>query len=542
MHELVSLGRSLRPRARLWLLLLATLAASTDVLVYFLLARQLGQLDSQLLSFPWFLPAVLALSLNLILAQHRRALVIDLLARRVCHYQQQMVTRLARLSLPALEELEQEGLDPDTLRERLVGDTALINEAAEPLAGILGHLLLAVLYVLMVVHFWPAAGLLVGLLITVGLVLFLANETVLRKAEARYRQAEDQLLGQAAGIVHGRKEIRANQRLRQGLWRHAIQARAHTLQVTRDRAGWWFGISMVALDGLLLLGAALVVFLVQWLDPQPHEILVTAVVLVTTVPLAMLAQFPVLTRTNTALARLNALEQRLVAAPTAPEAGRRVESFQSLVLRGVVYHYPDVAGDSGFQVGPLALRLEAGRLVFLVGGNGSGKSTLGKLLVGLYPPDRGETLLNDEPVEIAAFGEVFGVSFPDSPVLDRLYGLPDIEPARVRALLTRFGLAESTDYQDGVFTNLALSSGQRKRLAMVVLLLEDRPVLVLDEWAADQDPEFREYFYRELLPELREQGKTVVAISHDDRYFQLADEIWRMRDGQLEIVPGGDHS
>jgi len=534
MRELLNLGRSLRPTGRTWLVLVAALAAASDVLLYFLLARQLGRLDSQLLAFPWFFPALLALLLNLLLAQHRRALVIHLLAGRALHHQQRVVEAIDGLSLPGLE-----GLGDLAVDQRLVGDTTILHEAAEPLGGILGHLLLAVIYVLMVVHLWPAAGLLLGHLIIVGMVLFLANETVLREAEARYRAVEDRLLGQAADMVHGRKEIRAGRRLREGLWRHAVQPTARLLQTTRDRAGWWYAVSVVALDGLLLLGAALVVFLVQWLDPRPHEILVAAVVLSTTVPLAMLAQFPVLTRTDTALARLRDLERQLAHAPRTPSPARRAGRFASLSLRGVEYHYPDVAGDSGFRVGPLDLRLEAGRLVFLVGGNGSGKSTLGKLLVGLYAPQRGETLLNDEPVALGAYGELFGVSFPDSPVLDRLYGLPGVEPARVHALLAQFGLTGSTDYRDGAFTNLALSSGQRKRLAMVVLLLEDRPLLLLDEWAADQDPAFREYFYRELLPALRARGKTVVAISHDDRYFHVADEIWRMRDGQLSVHPGG---
>src|SRR5256885_14002412 len=65
--------------------------------------------------------------------------------------------------------------------------------------------------------------------------------------------------------------------------------------------------------------------------------------------------------------------------------------------------------------------------------------------------------------------------------------------------------------------------------------LEGRPVLVFDEWAADQDPSFRHLFYTELLPELRARGHLLVVISHDDRYFHLADRIVRMEAGRMVL-------
>ena len=68
---------------------------------------------------------------------------------------------------------------------------------------------------------------------------------------------------------------------------------------------------------------------------------------------------------------------------------------------------------------------------------------------------------------------------------------------------------------------------------MVVAYLEQRPFLVFDEWAADQDPVFKEVFYRQLLPELKAAGKTVFVISHDDKYFDCADKLLRMEHGQL---------
>src|SRR6266851_5760672 len=165
-------------------------------------------------------------------------------------------------------------------------------------------------------------------------------------------------------------------------------------------------------------------------------------------------------------------------------------------MRNVVFRYVDKWSDAVFQVGPIDFTLLSGDLVFITGGNGSGKSTFLKLLAAI---------------------------FPDYHLFEKLYGVPDPDPAEVDSLLAQFQLHDKTHLTDGHFSTLDLSQGQRKRLALIVSLLEKRPLLLLDEWAADQDPEFRRKFYYELLPELKRSGETVVAITHDDRYIDEMD-------------------
>jgi putative ATP-binding cassette transporter len=109
-----------------------------------------------------------------------------------------------------------------------------------------------------------------------------------------------------------------------------------------------------------------------------------------------------------------------------------------------------------------------------------------------------------------------------------------VDPKRVRQLLQEVGLDHKVTYQEGRFSTVALSTGQRKRLAMVVALIEDRPIYVLDELSADQDPEFRRRYYEEFLPDLRARGKTLIVVSHDDRYFHLADRVIAMEDGRFK--------
>jgi len=202
-----------------------------------------------------------------------------------------------------------------------------------------------------------------------------------------------------------------------------------------------------------------------------------------------------------------------------------------------------VAGSEPFHLGPIDLNIAQGDIVFIVGENGSGKTTLIKLLLGLYPPQAGEILLNGNAVsdpERDDYRQLFTTVFADYYLFDDL-----VQGSAAQSLdsatkyLERLEIAHKVSVKDGVFSTTDLSTGQRKRLALVNAWLEERPVLVFDEWAADQDPAFRRIFYTELLPDLKRLGKTIIVISHDDRYFDIADQLVRLRAGQVvrEMTP-----
>jgi putative ATP-binding cassette transporter len=198
-----------------------------------------------------------------------------------------------------------------------------------------------------------------------------------------------------------------------------------------------------------------------------------------------------------------------------------------------------------FEVGPIDFTLRAGEIVFITGGNGSGKSTFLKLLVGLYQPSAGELRLNEAQVLASTRDEyrrLFTAVFSDYHLFHRLYGVNNPDLTEIDRLLGQFGLIGKTRLIDGEFSTIDLSAGQRKRLALVVGLLEKRPILVLDEWTADQDPEFRRKFYQELLPELSKGGRTIVAVTHDERYLSelaLPVRTLRMEEGRfVSQAPG----
>jgi putative ATP-binding cassette transporter len=211
-------------------------------------------------------------------------------------------------------------------------------------------------------------------------------------------------------------------------------------------------------------------------------------------------------------------------------------SFEMLECTTLAFSYRDERGQPSFSLEPLNFQLSKGDLVFITGGNGSGKSTFLKVLAGLYPPARGSIALNGVVVgsdNRQGYRSLFSAVFSDFHLFDRVYGIKEVDHRRVRDLLDLTDLSHKTSIVDHEITTTSLSSGQRKRLALVLSLLEDKPILLLDEWAAEQDPSFRRKFYREILPWLKEQEKTVVAVTHDDDHYDIADRVLKMQFGNF---------
>ncbi|MBF0573681.1 MAG: cyclic peptide export ABC transporter [Desulfamplus sp.] len=295
---------------------------------------------------------------------------------------------------------------------------------------------------------------------------------------------------------------------------------------------------------------AIIVFLLPKFDYISGSILIkvtTAVLFIIGPANMVVSAIPLISRANIAVENIYSLEKRLDEASkpykverTSPV--RKITSFEKIDFENLNFSYLDANNTPLFTLGPLNLSVKQGETIFIVGGNGSGKSSLMKLLAGLYYPASGNIILDGSTqinkVTYPAYRELFSVIFGDFHLFDKLYGLDDIDEDQVFKLLKIMQLDRKTEFIDRGFTNTNLSTGQRKRLAMIVALLEKRPICLFDEWAADQDPIFREFFYTTLLQQMKQDGKTVIAVSHDDRYFSFADRIIKMEYGKFVDVVG----
>lgn len=292
---------------------------------------------------------------------------------------------------------------------------------------------------------------------------------------------------------------------------------------------------------LLYVVVAIIVFVVPVISPDFSEYVTTTST--TALFLAgclagLITSIPSLSQANVSAKSLQDLADRLEIKGQEP-AVRRDENFDrisSIELVDVSYRHAGTDPQKRFTLGPISYKFDAGNIYFIRGANGSGKTTLIRILTGLYQPMEGHILVNDLPVSVPAssdYRDIFSAVFSDFYLFKKLYGIHDVNSEVVRELIATFRMEGKVDVVDGAFSDLNFSTGQRKRIALIVALLEEKQIMILDEWAADQDPEFRQEFYEHIIPKLRAMGKTVIAITHDDHYYNMADQVLYLTNGKL---------
>lgn len=361
------------------------------------------------------------------------------------------------------------------------------------------------------------------------------------------REKQDAMFHHFRALTEGTKELKLHRPRREAFLDELLQStaqdyRRHTVAGMTAYAvarGWGNGLFFAFIGGLLLALPA-----IQTVSP-PALTGATMIVLYMMSPLSVILNLmPVFGRAVVALQQVEALGLSL-GTQTAEDApaglARKPAARESLEFVEVTHTYYREQSEYNFVLGPINLSLRPGELVFLVGGNGSGKTTLAKLLVGLYQPESGIIRLNGQPIADAdreAYRQLFSVVFSDFYVFEQLLGLvtPEMDK-QARDYLAQLHLDHKIQVLNGVLSTTELSQGQRKRLALLTAYLEDRPCCVFDEWAADQDPLFKELFYTRLLPELKARGKLVLVITHDDKYFHLADRLLKLEEGRLDENP-----
>lgn len=359
---------------------------------------------------------------------------------------------------------------------------------------------------------------------------------------AKAREQQDTLFKHFRTVTEGTKELKLHYWRRQAFLQEDLQPTAATFRRYNVDGLTLFAVTASWGKLIFFFAVGFVLFALPNFMQLTAETLSGYVLTFTYLMLPMerlVNQLPILSRASIALEKIDALGLSLASSAERVSVPTDIRhSWQELSLQGVTHTYKGDREDSHFILGPVDLKLQPGELVFIVGGNGSGKSTLAKLITGLYIPEAGEIYLDGKRITSENrewYRQHFSAIFADFYLFDRLLGLdtPNLE-AQAQAYLKQLRLDHKVKLVEGKLSTTALSQGQRKRLALLTAYLEDRPIYLFDEWAADQDPVFKELFYTELLGKLRDRGKAILVISHDDHYFHLANRIIKLDYGQVE--------
>src|SRR5882724_2518461 len=420
--------------------------------------------------------------------------------------------------------------------------TAAFTENMPAISNALVQLPNVILYAIVaggsIVYMGWLSWLALMLILAAGAIFLVSYRVVNHRAQAEFGKAfvhYRALLKGFRELVDGAKELKLHRQRRQahlasaigaplnGLARHRIKSSfLYGAAEAWSTTGMFFGIAMVLMfaQGKREIGTGFVVALL-YLMPFVQGIL-------STMPAFSQAEMAV----KAVQELIGTLSQSSDVTDTDTQSANR---WYQISLENVTYRYDSGDPDSSFQIGPMDFSMTAGEVIFVTGGNGSGKTTFIKVLAGLYYPQAGTILVDGAPVAAAGidrYRQRFSSVFFDFHLFDQLYGMSDIDE-KAALYLKHLKLDHKVSVDDGKLSTTNLSQGQRKRLALLTAYLEDRPIYIFDEWAADQDLEFREFFYYEIIPGLKRRNKTVIVISHDERYFHLADRVVKLELGHV---------
>lgn len=455
--------------------------------------------------------------------------------------------RLHTVSLLCESELKRvEDVGQHAISNVLSNETNHLSVAFPVLADGLQQSVLLCVSLAYLAYLSPLA---LGVFVSVVAIGLLAYRGVSKKYKASLTAAafnQTQMVQCISDMLDGSKELRLSKKVSASVLQsyRQLSAQTHSLFV---EAGQHSADVAVIASAVAYIMLGIVVFVLPGHFMQSHLIifqLVPMLLFCIGPVIKIVAQYPMFIRAEMGLASIALINGRLGQTNELPtseirQAGWLLSGFKRIDYQGITYSYTDESGESSFVSGPWDFSVQRGEIIFLVGGNGSGKSTALRLMTGLYKADAGQIMVDGRVLDSFGFAglrEQFSAIFANFHLFDRLYGLENISDQSVNQLIDDMELTGKVRYKNGQFTDLNLSTGQRKRLALIAAILEDRPIYAFDEWSAEQDVHFREVFYRKILPQLKQKGKTIIAVTHDERYWNVADRIVKFDLGKIQEI------
>ena len=426
---------------------------------------------------------------------------------------------------------------------RLTQECTLISQMAPYIINALQSAIMLIFVFGYIAFLSLIAAIVLLILILIGVLVFHKNNIKVYAELEETNKAEIKFFEALTDILDGLKEIKLNRKKSNDLYSY-FETVSLKLKELKISTGNKFSENMVFSQAFIYIVLGAIVFVMPRISPDMSDKVVstTTAMLFAIGPLtSIVSMLPVFGKVNIAIKNIYSLESELDLQVNPNEVqpingANRFTGFNKIALKDIYFEYKNGDEKEVFSIGPIDITLNRGEVLFVIGGNGCGKTTFLKVLTMLYRPKAGNIFVDDRLVDSAnylEYRELYSAIFYDFHLFDKLYGLEKVEPQKINELLKLMQIDNKTEFVDNGFTKLDLSTGQRKRLALIVTFLEDKPIYIFDEWAADQDPQFKKYFYDDLLKKLKSEGKTVIAVSHDDRYFHLADRIIKMEYGKI---------
>jgi putative pyoverdin transport system ATP-binding/permease protein len=425
----------------------------------------------------------------------------------------------------------------------LTTDMGIIATFVTTVLNILPSVVFLLIALPQLFYYSHMAGIFAVLVMIGGTAAYYFQQKLLAKLNADARQLEVDYFEQVTELLWGLRELRLHMPRRQAFM-SMLESVLGRLQVILIRVKKIFEIGEMTTNGLRFMLFGGIVFLVPYLvkTEATATFQLLTFVLFSLIPYEQIvASYPYFISAIVTFDRIREMNGRLEAFQDVKEEIPPVlPAFRKISLRQAVASYKS-RETSDFRMGPINFNLKRGEVVFLIGNNGSGKSTFMNVLAGLHDLDQGELLVDGKllvPDDMGAYRARFSAIYSWYHIFREMHGLEHIDAAASAKAIERVGLTGITEIEDGKITRIDLSAGQKRRLAMAISLMEDRDILVLDEFVAEQDPSQREWFFRTLIPELKSRGKTIVVSTHDLAWLDCADRIYKFEQGKMtDITP-----
>lgn len=494
-------------------------------------------------SFRYLLMFLAAIGIYITAQRHTKVVSAKEVERNIHKIRTRIIHKIQSCDLSTIE-----GIGDSRIYASMTTETSTISQAAPMLVNTMQAAVLIFFTSLYIAYLSIAAFLLTVGFMTLAVSFHFYYLKKVKRAYALAVQDELGLFDRITDALNGFKEARMNSLRNSDLYNDATLI---SKQATENKVVAQVNVAnhlIFSQSTFYLLLATMVFILPNFNDGYPDVVIKTATAVLFLIgPISTLVgSIPAFSTAGMAIDNINALEEELDKHAEEEAADMQTSQpidtdFLAINFDNVCFSYPKQADGKAFEVGPFNLSFKRGEIVFIAGGNGSGKSTFMKLLTGLYYPTTGTINVDNTQITKSngqQYRNLMSCVFTDYHLFKSAYGLKDVPIERIESLIDYLEMRGKVEYVDGEFSTIELSAGQKKRIALLVGLMEDRQIYIFDEWAADQDPEFRRKFYHEILPDLKKQNKTVIAVTHDDRYFDCADHLIRINEGKIESVTG----